>query len=411
MKKTIKVGLLTIVLAVIYVFGLVGGMYALCYMASGWKLGDLQYCAGQRIVEFQDKGRVSNWSNGGMAVVIYDSEGEFQNFFRMNGDPFSINFVDQSEEMVPEVLGGGNTMQLFPFVKDYSKLGYTSFLYIGLPMVDGGEIDGAFFWIKELPDLAETLIAYIIIFTVFMGIITMLMLAYLRAQRRYEIMRSKYIDNITHELKSPIASIRALAEALTDRAGKTENERNAYYGMIIGEANRQEKMILDVLTLAKLQSAPLKPQRQHIHAASLFKPLCEKHAALCELVGVNFNGPEDMDDFPVLYSDAAAIHQVLDLLLGNARKFTPEGGTISLSVTTQRSRVVVCVSDDGVGIPAEEQPYVFERFYKGSQRNNDVGSGLGLAIAKETLDSLKEKIWLRSAEGKGTSFFFTISMP
>ena len=409
MKKRIRAGLLTVFLVVIYVFGLIGGMYALCYMASGWKLDDLQYCASQRIVEYQDKGRVSNWSNGGMAVVIYNAEGGFQDFFRMNGDPFSINFLDQSEEMVAEVLNGGGPHQMFPFVKDFSKLGYTSFLYIGLPMVEGGEIDGAFFWIKELPDLAETLIAYIVIFTVFMGVIVVLMLAYLRSARRYENMRSRYIDNITHELKSPIASIRALTEALTDRAGKTENERHVYYGMIIGEANRQEKMIADVLTLAKLQSAPQRPQRQQIHAASLFKPLCEKHAALCELAGVNFNGPEDMADLPVLYSDAAAIHQVLELLLGNARKFTPEGGAISLSVTPQRSRVVVCVSDNGEGIPKEEQPYIFERFYKGSQRNNDMGSGLGLAIAKETIEALKEKIWLQSSVGKGTSFFFTIS--
>ena len=411
MKKPIKTGLLAIALVFVYVVGLIGGLYALCYMASGWKRTDLEYYASQRIIEYTDKGRVSNWSNGGMAVVIYDEAGGFRDFFRMNGDPFSINFVDQSEEMVPAVLAGEKTMQMFPLVKNYSKLGYTSFLYIGMPMAVNNKIDGAFFWIKELPDLAEMLIAYAIVFTAFVITITVLILSYLRMQRRYQIMRSKYIDNITHELKSPIASIRALAEALTDRAGKNENERNTYYGMIIGEANRQEKMILDVLTLAKLQSNPMKPQRRYIQAASVFEPLCEKHAALCELVGVHFNGPENLEKLPVLYSDAATIHQVLEILLGNARKFTPEGGNISLSVAVQRSRVVVCVSDDGVGIPKEEQPYVFERFYKGSQRNNDNGSGLGLAIAKEALNSLKEKIWIRSEEQKGTSFYFTISLP
>lgn len=411
MKKPIKTGLLAIALVFVYVVGLIGGLYALCYMASGWKRTDLEYYASQRIIEYTDKGRVSNWSNGGMAVVIYDEAGGFRDFFRMNGDPFSINFVDQSEEMVPAVLAGEKTMQMFPLVKNYSKLGYTSFLYIGMPMAVNNKIDGAFFWIKELPDLAEMLIAYAIVFTAFVITITVLILSYLRMQRRYQIMRSKYIDNITHELKSPIASIRALAEALTDRAGKNENERNTYYGMIIGEANRQEKMILDVLTLAKLQSNPMKPQRRYIQAASVFEPLCEKHTALCELVGVHFNGPENLEKLPVLYSDAATIHQVLEILLGNARKFTPEGGNISLSVAVQRSRVVVCVSDDGVGIPKEEQPYVFERFYKGSQRNNDNGSGLGLAIAKEALNSLKEKIWIRSEEQKGTSFYFTISLP
>lgn len=411
MKKPMKTGLLAVALVVVYVVGLVGGLQALCYMASGWKRSDLEYYASQRIIEYADKERVSNWSNGGMAVVIYDRDGGFRDFFRMNGDPFSINFVDQSEEMLPMVLAGENTMQMFPLVKNYSKLGYTSFLYIGMPMIVDGKIDGAFFWIKELPDLAEMLIAYSIVFTAFVVVITVLMLSYLRMQRRYQTLRNKYIDNITHELKSPIASIRALAEALTDRVGKSENERNAYYGMIIGEANRQEKMILDVLTLAKLQSSPVKPLRRHIQAVNVFKSICEKHSALCELVGINFHGPENIDELPVLYSDTATIHQVLEILLGNARKFTPEGGNISLSVTVQRSRVVVCVSDDGVGIPKEERPYVFERFYKGSQRNNDTGSGLGLAIAKETLATLNEKIWIRNEEQKGTSFYFTISMP
>jgi two-component system sensor histidine kinase VicK len=86
----------------------------------------------------------------------------------------------------------------------------------------------------------------------------------------------------------------------------------------------------------------------------------------------------------------------------------PEGGAVSLSAAVQRSRVVICVADNGVGIPEEDQPYVFERFYKGSQSCNDTGSGLGLAIAKETLAALKEKIWLQSREGQGTRIYFTI---
>ena len=82
-----------------------------------------------------------------------------------------------------------------------------------------------------------------------------------------------------------------------------------------------------------------------------------------------------------------------------------------MTATIQRGRVVICVADDGVGIPKEDLPYVFERFYKGSQRCNETGSGLGLAIAKETLDSMKEKIWIRSEESKGTSIYFTIACP
>lgn len=107
-------------------------------------------------------------------------------FFRMNGMPFSINFVDQSEEAVPEVLSGKNTLQLFPFVKNYSNLGYTSFLYVGLPITEDGEVTGAFFWVRELPDLVETMIGYIWVFTLFFATIVAFLLHSLRVQQRYE---------------------------------------------------------------------------------------------------------------------------------------------------------------------------------------------------------------------------------
>lgn len=409
MRKPIKSSVIAVILVLIYFLGLSGGLCAIGYMPSGWKRADLEYYAKQRIAEYTDSGRVNNWSNGGMAAVIYDSNAKFRDFFRMNGNLFSINFVDQTEEAVPEVLSGKTTMQLFPFVKNYSKLGYTSFLYIGLPITVDGEITGAFFWVKELPDLVETMIGYICVFTLFFAIIVVFLLHSLHIQKRFEDAQRKYVDNITHEMKSPVASIKALAEALTDGMGKDENERNIYYGMIIGEANRQEHMILDALTLAKLQTRKVRPTRQSIPAKSVFFPLCKKYATLCELAGVSFCIADSIRDLPMLHSDANMLQQVLETLIGNARKFVPEGGTISLSATVQRKRVTICVADDGVGIPKSDLPYVFERFYRGGQNGNGTGSGLGLAIAKETLAALKEKIWIRSEENKGTSVYFTIS--
>ena len=409
MRHPLKGPVIAAILVLIYALGLLGGLYIIGYMPGRWKRANLEYYASQRIAEYVGTGRVSNWSNGGMAAVIYDADSKFQDFFRMNGMPFSINFVDQTEEAIPKVLSGKTTMQLFPFVKNYSKLGYTSFLYVGLPIVTDGEITGAFFWVKELPDLAETMAGYVCVFSLFFVIIAAFLVHSLRVQRRYETTQRKYIDNVTHEMKSPLASIRALTEALTDGMGKDENERNIYYGMIISEANRQERMILDALTLAKLQTSRFRARRQPVSAQSVFMPACEKQAALCELTEVSFCVADSIHELPDLYSNAEMLQKVLEILLGNARKFVQEGGTVSLSAKVQRNRVIICVADDGIGIPKEDLPYVFERFYKGSQNCNATGSGLGLSIAKEILASLKEKIWLRSEENKGTSVYFTIS--
>lgn len=409
MRKPLKAPVIAVILVFIYVLGLFGGLWAIGYLPGKWKRADLEYYASQRIAEYTHTGRVDTWSNGGMAAVIYDSNSKFRDFFRMNGMPFSINFVDQSEEAVPEVLSGKNTLQLFPFVKNYSNLGYTSFLYVGLPITEDGEVTGAFFWVRELPDLVETMIGYIWVFTLFFATIVAFLLHSLRVQQRYENARRKYIDNITHEMKSPIASIRALAEALTDGMGKSESDRNIYYGMIIGEANRQERMILDALTLAKLQTRRFRPPQHALSAQRIFSPVCEKHSALCELIGVTFCVEDSIWTLPMLFSNADMLQQVLDTLLGNARKFVQEGGTITLSATVQRSRVTICIADDGIGIPKDDLPHVFERFYKGSQTCNATGSGLGLSIAKETLAALKEKIWIRSGENQGTSVYFTIA--
>ena len=409
MRKPFNASATVIVLTLIYFLGLIGGLYAISYFPGGWMRSDLEVYAAPRVAEYKKTGSVNNWSNGGMAAVIYDADGKFEDFFHMGGQSFPGIFVEQTEEMVPTVLSGETTLKTVPFVRDYSKRGYTTFIHVGVPIMEKGELMGAFFWVKESPDLAEIMIGYMIIFSVFFAIVVAFLLHNLRMQRRYETIRKRYVDNITHEMKSPIASIKALAEALTDGMGKDESERNIYYGMIIGEANHQERMILDALTLAKLQTSLFRPRRTPISAESVFGPVCKKNAVLCEVSGISFHVEDSIRNLPTLYSDAEMLRRVLETLLGNARKFVREDGTITLSAKVQRKRVTICVSDDGIGIPPADRAYVFERFYKGGQKSNETGSGLGLAIAKETLVALKEKIWLQSEEGKGTSIYFTIS--
>lgn len=409
MKKQMNPGLIAAILATIYIVGIAAGLLVVTYMPGEWKRKNMEYYASQCAAEYVSTGRVSSWRNGGMAAVIYDSDGRFENFFRMNGDQFSINFVLQTEERVQKVLNGRRELYIFPLVRNLSKLGYTSFLYVGLPIRTDGAITGAFFWIRELPDLAETMVGYIVVFTLFFAVTVAFLAGMLRAQRRYEHARRRYIDNITHEMKSPIASIRALTEALTDgMGGGSESDRNIYYGLIIGEANRQERMIRDTLTIAKLQSGVIRPTPQLVSAESIIRPIAREQAALCELIGVEFTVTEAVRELTALYTDPELLTQVMQTLFANARKFVSEGGSITLSSETHRGRAVLCIADDGVGIPKEDLPLVFERFYKGRGGNNESGSGLGLAIAKETCTAMREKIWIRSEEGKGTRVYFTV---
>ena len=111
---------------------------------------------------------------------------------------------------------------------------------------------------------------------------------------------------------------------------------------------------------------------------------------------------------PAVVSNPDRVEQLLVILLDNAIKYTPGGGTVSLDATWDDARVTLIVKDTGIGISKEDLPYVFDRFYKVDKAHSGMGSGLGLSIAKELLKWMGEDIWVKSEVGKGTQFGFTL---
>lgn len=412
MKRSKRRTALTItLLLLIYAAGLIAGLRVITYVPSSWRRADLEYYANQRLIEYQSNSTVYSWQHSGMAAVIYDKDGKFENFFRMNGNVFSINFVDQTEDDIPAVLSGNKTLRTFPLVKNLSKSGYTTFIYVGLPMYDDeGNISGAFFWVKEAEDLVAIMVGYIIIFSIMFAIISALLIFISFTHRRNDRIQRQYVDNITHDLKSPITAISALTMALSDGVPKTEDEVNVYYGMILGEANRQNRMIHESLDLSRIQTGSQKPPMQYIDPQEAFAELFEKYDLHCDLIGVSFTVDDSFKKIDKLYTNTEYISQVFDTLLGNSIKFVSEGDSITISVPKEtRRRITVCVEDTGSGIGKEDLPHIFERFYKADKSDsNDQGSGLGLAIAKASLDSMGEKIRIESEKGKGTRALFTI---
>lgn len=401
-----------IIVVLIYLGGLYAGLKTSTYIPSTWRKPDLEYYARQRLIEYEDYGSVYSWQHSGMAAVIYDAEGKFQDFFRMNGNIFTVNFVDQTEPDVGTVLSGKTTLRTYPFVRNLSKSGHTSFIYVGIPMKDdNGRITGAFFWVKEDEDLGTIMIGYAIIFTVMYLIISALMIFNYLNQRKNERLQRQYIDNITHDLKSPLSVIKALTEALSDGMAKDEDEVHLYYGMMLREVNRQDRMIKEALDLSRLQSSRIKPERTFVDPNEAFAEIIEKYRMHCELVDVDFSVDESFRKLDRVYTNVEYISQVLEMLLGNAIKFVKEGDSIRISaIGSTPRRVTVCIEDTGAGISKEHLPHIFERFYKADKSDrNSQGSGLGLAIAKTSLENLGEKIRIESKEGEGTRAYFTLS--
>lgn len=405
-----KSSTVALILVLIYVVGLLIGFGVVCYLLSASKRPGLAYVTDMMAADYAATGQMDPSPISGRVGIVYNTAGEVVDLFQANGRPIYFDFTQQGTKYLPKVLKGNETLHLVLFAKDDTTLGYTSLVYFGIPLTEGETVTGALLWVRELQDLLETLLAFFCTFTAVFAVVTVFILLNLRNQHRYEQMRRHYIDNITHELKTPVASIKALAEALSDGMEKSPNDRSVYYGMILREANRQERMICDVLELSKLQSVQIKLTKQAVDPDELFAPVLEKYASYCDLMGISLLIDDFIKSLPELYTDSKHMQVVLDALLSNATKFVPEEGSITVSAQLSHRRATICIADNGKGISKAELPRVFERFYKVSRNDNESGSGLGLAIAKEITDNLHEKLWIESEEGTGTRAYFTISL-
>lgn len=280
----------------------------------------------------------------------------------------------------------------------------------GAPMLQNDSVEGAAFLLKGLVELPATVVGFSVYFTFFYWLSALVIVSNLRKKQTLNELQRTYIANVTHALKTPVASIKALSETLCDGVEPDPDKQKVYYGMILQEANRQDHMIRDVLELSKLQSNGMDFTKSSVCAREVFDSVLEKYATLCDCMDITLHISEDLATLPALHTNPSCVRQILEILLDNAVKFVPEDGNIWLDVTHSKNLATFCVRDDGVGIEKDALPQVFDRFFKGNHDFNASGSGLGLAIAKEITVGLKERIWAESQPGKGAAFFFTVHL-
>jgi two-component system phosphate regulon sensor histidine kinase PhoR len=226
--------------------------------------------------------------------------------------------------------------------------------------------------------------------------------------RRLETMRSDFVANVSHELRRPITSLKAMAETLEEGALNDPVAARDFVARMHREIDGLAQLVNELLALTRIESGaePLTLDRRApgdllAEAARRMGPLAAR-AGVALLVE-----PTRASD---VRADADRIEQVLANLVHNAVKFTPNGGTVRLSAEDDGSdRVMFSVSDTGAGIDAADLDRVFERFYKADRARASEGTGLGLAIAKHLVQAHGGRIEARSAgQGKGATFLFTL---
>ena len=231
----------------------------------------------------------------------------------------------------------------------------------------------------------------------------------LRMLRQLESTRREFVSNVSHELKSPLASVRLMTETLEDGAVTDEPIARDFLGRIRREVDRMNALVDDLLELARIESG----REPEPHVPMQLAPVMEEAigrfrvAAAQKDVRLEHVEPPHL---PTVLANEGRIGQVLVNLLENALKWTEAGGRIRLSVEEEAKAVRVLVQDTGVGIASEDLPHVFERFYKVDRARRDGGTGLGLAIVKHIVQLYGGEVSADSRLGEGSTFTFTVPL-
>jgi two-component system phosphate regulon sensor histidine kinase PhoR len=230
--------------------------------------------------------------------------------------------------------------------------------------------------------------------------------------RRLERMRQDFVANVSHELKTPLASIKAYTETLLDWALHDEAVNVRFLKRIEEQAERLNQLILDLLSLARLDSGQEVYDHRPLRLAPVIESCVESQRDRADTKGLALSlDLGELDQATHVKADEEAVRQILDNLIDNAIKYTPEGGSVRVSCRVDDGAVAVEVADSGIGIPRDDLPRVFERFYRVDKaRSRELGgTGLGLSIVKHLVQSIGGQISVSSRVGAGSQF--TVLLP
>jgi len=225
--------------------------------------------------------------------------------------------------------------------------------------------------------------------------------------RRLETVRRDFVSNISHELRTPLASLKALVDTLRDGALEDPPAAQRFLDRIETEVDAMTQMVQELLELSRIESGQVPLRLCLTPVAEVVSPPVERLRPQAERAGLRLR-VDLPPGLPAVLADAERVQQVVTNLVHNAIKFTPQGGEVVVAAQLVGDEVVISVRDTGIGIPAQDLPRIFERFYKADRARSGGGTGLGLAIAKHVVQAHGGRIWAESVEGEGSAFYFSL---
>ncbi len=238
---------------------------------------------------------------------------------------------------------------------------------------------------------------------------SLLLLQDLTRIRRLETVRRDFISNLSHELRTPLASVKALAETLEEGALEDPPAARRFLDLMLVEVEALSQMVAELLELSRIESGQVALDLQPVSAADLMASAARRMQVQAERAGVTLR-VECPAGLPRMRADVPRLEQVLVNLIHNGIKFTPPGGEVVLGARGLEGALELEVRDSGAGIPEDDLPRIFERFYKTDPSRSGGGTGLGLSIARHLVESHGGRIRAENAPGGGSRFLFTIPL-
>ena len=239
------------------------------------------------------------------------------------------------------------------------------------------------------------------------------MLTDVTEQEKTEQEQRDFVSNVSHELRTPLTSIKSYSEALSDGAWRDEKIAPQFLDVIQSESNRMIRMIANLLDLSKMDGGQITLQTDYVDLKRIINHILDRLVFTLESDSNagNYNFVREFTTRDIYVDiDQDRMTQVIDNILNNAVKYSPDGGTITVKIEDNHRSVIVRITDEGLGISKQDAEKLFDRFYRvdKARSREQGGSGLGLAISKEVIELHGGSIWVDSVEGEGSTFNFEL---
>ena len=224
-----------------------------------------------------------------------------------------------------------------------------------------------------------------------------------------ENLRRELIANVSHDLRTPLAIMQGYVETmLMKNEHLSHEEREGYLKTVLGSSEKLSNLISQLFEYSKLEAKQIEPQKEPFFISELVQDVFQKYQILAKEkdISIFLNMPKDL---PLVFADVGLVERVIQNLMDNAIKFTPEKGHIQLDLTPKQNHVEIKVADNGPGIPEDMQSHIFERYHQADRKaQQSNGAGLGLAIVKKILELHDATIRVQSRLNEGTTFMFQL---